>query len=254
MANHAVALALALAASLPVLQAAPSAGRRRWEIATFTWIERAPAEKGAAPNSQPLVADPALVAKALGSVQCHAGAQAEPLFAADEAADLGRIMAQALAVAGPGEDLQLVSTAKRGSGAFKSSLAVTARAFVQDGRLNLIVHDVRLDLVQEFLIFNKVPDYQFGSRAAAGPAVLTAAGAEARRADWVVLPLGQAAAATPDTPAAAPAPAGPPPPAEPPPPSANLLERLRVLKQARELNLITEEEYTQKRQELLKSF
>ena len=55
-------------------------------------------------------------------------------------------------------------------------------------------------------------------------------------------------------PVAVPVPVAEPAPAAKPAPSASVEERLMGLKRSREQNLITEEEYKQKKQELLKEY
>ena len=143
---------------------------------------------------------------------------------------------------------------------------MTARVFCRDGNLNLIVHDTRLDFMRVYFMDFRMPDFQYGSRAQAGGAVLHAAGAEARRPDWLVLPLGTAlrAAEAPiaappvaQPPAPAPAAITAPTPAAAPPPvasTASLEDRLRALKRLRDQGLISEADYTRKKQELLKDY
>jgi hypothetical protein len=125
-------------------------------------------------------------------------------------------------------------------------LGVTARVFAQDGKLNLIVRDARLDWVYGYYNNYQMPPITYGSRAKAGSEVLQAPGAESRRPDWLVLSL--------DPVAAPPVPAAEPAPAAKPMPSASVEERLQGLKRFREQNLITEEEYRQKKQDLLKEY
>jgi hypothetical protein len=98
-------------------------------------------------------------------------------------------------MATPDEDLQLLSTAKRGRFVLGDSLAVTGRVFVTDGKLNLIVHDARNDFMVEYRQETRIPDFQYGSRTVPGRVVLKAPGAEVRRTDWIVLPLGEGAPA-----------------------------------------------------------
>jgi hypothetical protein len=117
---------------------------------------------------------------------------------------------------------------------------VAARVFVQDGKLNLIVQDARLDFKYRYLMTNQMPVVQYGSRAKPGAVVLKAAGAELPRPDWVVLPLATTSAAQPEPAAATPA--------------LSVEDRLTGLKRFREQNLITEEEYTRKKAEILKDY
>ena len=222
--------------------------RGTWDFAPFSYVRRCPAEKGAPANSHPLQVDAAVLAQALGSVRFLSGREEAPLFVPAEVEGLAKALAEALAVAGPGEDLAVLSTRKRDKVFLRSSMAVTGRVFVQDGRLNLIIHEARLDYHLEYNLQNRMPDFDYGSRAIAGAETLKAPGAEVRRADWLVLPLGALA------PVAAAQPAPAPAPVQEKVPSATVEERLRELKRFREQDLITEEEYSRQKQELLKAF
>jgi hypothetical protein len=242
-----IALALLLLpVGLPV-SAVPSSDSKKWEYAAFSWVRRTPAERDAPPNGQPMRVDPASLVQTLGQVTVRVKAKDEPLFSGEEAAALGKAMAEALAVAGPDEDLEVLSTAKRTTRFTGVPLGVTARVFARDGKLNLIVREDRLDWVYAYNTNYQMPQFTYGSRAEAGGEVLHAPGAEARRPDWLVLSLEPAAPA-------APVPAAEPAPAAKPAPSASVEERLLGLKRFREQNLITEEEYKQKKQELLKEY
>jgi hypothetical protein len=242
---HLVALVLLIVpGSSPA--AAPSGTRHNWEITPWSWIRLKPAEKGAPANGHPLRVEAATLVQALGTLRLEAGGANEPLFDSTEAKDLGKAMAEALSVAEPGEDLELLSTSKRDTGTFGDSLGVTARVFVQAGKLNIIVHDARLEFVRQYYLEFRMPKFEYGSRTAAGTVVLKGAGVELRRPDWAVLPLVAA------TPVITPQPEVPLPAPASAPPAPSLESRLRDLKYLREQNLITEEEYAKKKEELLK--
>ncbi len=241
------ALVLTLLAGLTPLQAAPPTSRRQWDLSPFSWLRRSPAEPGAPPNSHPVQVSAKALEQALGSVMVASPEGDEHLFDPNEAAELSRPLSEALAVARPGEDVELVSTTKRLGAISPYALTVTARLFVVEGRLNLLVHDARWDVAFAYTLTLQMPEYKFGSRTKTSPVVLKADGAERRRPDWLVLPLALSA----PTPAAATAPAAAPAPVAPAP-SLNLEQRFLRLKQLREQNLITEEEFAKRKQELLK--
>lgn len=250
-------LVLALLAGQVPIQAAPPTTRRQWDLSLFTWIRRSPAEPGAPANAHPFKASAKALEQALGTIQVASPAGEERLFDPNEAADLGRSMSEALAVALPGEDLELISTQKRLGGISSYALTVTARAFVVDGRLNLLVRDARRDVLYAYNLNFQMPEFEFGSRSKASAVSLRAEGAEARRPDWLALPLAPSITQALPAPAPLPAPAATPAPAPPPPaiapaPSPSLEQRLLRLKQIREQNLITEEDYARRKQELLK--
>jgi hypothetical protein len=233
--------------------------QKLWDFGPLSHLKRVAAEKGAPPNSQPLKVDPAILARVLGSVHFMLKGREEPLFVPAEAEAIGVIMAEALALAQPGEDLELLSTTSRGAGLIGSNRSVAATAFAADGKLNLIVREARLDvLYYPSMSDNLLPRIDFGSRAKAGGVVLKAPGAETARADWLVLPLAAAPVSAPaPVPAPAPAilpPAAAPQVAQPEPRSASIEDHLRDLKRFRDQGLITDEEYTKEKQELLKAF
>jgi hypothetical protein len=183
------------------------------------------------------------------------GAQA--LFSADEVGELVGPLAQALGRAGPGDDVLLLSSARRAGDIFVSPLAVTVRLFVQGGQLQFIVHDARFEFYDVYRGTQALPRFSYGSRSAAGAVSVQSAGVTNRRADWLAIPL--QAAATPASPpvVAAPAAVAAPPPAAPArkaldaPAVEDIERRLETLKRLREKNLITEDEYQQKRREIL---
>lgn len=255
---HVAALALTLLVAQAPLSAAPPSTRHRWDLSLFSYVQRSPAEKGAPPNGHPLRVTAATIEQALADARVATRKDDEPLFGAKEAADLSKVLFEAFYLAGPGEDIELVSTAKRQGGFLDSSLTVTARLFLLDGKLNLLVHDARLDFMDAYNIDSRMPKFEYGSRTKPSSVVLKSLEGEVRRPDWLVLPLAAtapvAAAPAPPklAPVAAPLPAPAPVPALAPAAAPGLEERLLKLKRLREQNLITEEDYAKRKQELLK--
>lgn len=249
---------------------AVSSERRVWRISEFTAIRRAEREAGAPANQHPATIAPETLRQLLAPVRLVAGNGTQPLFAPDELSDLIEPLAEALSVASPGDDLLLLSTHRRDGGVLMAPLGLTARLFVQDNALQLIVHEARRDFVNAYIGSRIPPTFTFGSRAKAGLVTLQEPLSTVRRADWVAIPVNRAAAPAPapqpvvlPAPApgvppkaqAAPAPApAPAPAARPAPASADEIEqRLLTLKRLRERGLISEEEYQQKRREILQA-
>jgi hypothetical protein len=254
-------------ATLPALTVGPvragDPGRMQWKPANFTWVKRVPAEPGAPANDQPARIPRESLAAALASVRCQGDGPAEPLFVKDEAVLLAKTLGEAFALAQPGEDLVLLSTVRRSGGLMAPTLGVTARLFLKDGALNLIVHDTRLDFMGRYVAENTLPVFAYGTRGTASGARLEAPGATRLRADWLALPLAVPAAApsAPPAPTVAPAPTpAPAVPVAPAPPArdaafyAAQTERLRALKKLRDENLISEAEYQAKREAILRDF
>lgn len=240
--------------------------RRTWQIGEFKSVQLVPKESGSEANQQPVSVQPEWLRQQLAYVRTTVNGVSVPLFAADELADLIEPIAQALSLAQPNDDLLLLSTARRGEGILVAPMGVTARLFAQGGNLNLIVRDARLDFVNNYRGSHVAPQFTFGSRSQAGSAVVQSANATSRRADWVAIPL---TGSTTAAPAAAPAPMAHPSAQVAPAPAAPALvpaaksrdaafyeeqeQRLQALKRLRDKGLISEEEYQQKRKEILSS-
>jgi hypothetical protein len=244
------ALLLALA---PVAARAAEPGQTQWLLANFTWVKRVPAEPGAPPNAHPAVLSEATLTATLGTVQATDEGQPVPLFAKGELKGLVKALGEALALAQPGEDVILLSTYKRGGGFMEMPVGLTARLFVKDGALNLIVHDARLTFMDRYSADRTLPTFVYGSRTAATPTSLQAPGATRLRGDWLALaPVADAPPALAATPTA-------PRAAEPPAPARDAAfyeaqrERLKALKKLRDENLLTEAEYQDKRAAIVKT-
>ena len=181
--------------------------KKVWQIGEFTSVQRVPREAGSAPNQHPALVQIEGLRQALGAMRLDVGGKPEPLFGNDELTELVEPLRQALSVAGPGDDLLLLSTDRRGQGFLAPQLGLTARLFVQGDQLNLIVRDARLDFVSIYLGTNRnvLQTFTYGSRTMVGSAKLQSVSGSSKRADWMLIPMG-AAAVTATAPVAAPAP------------------------------------------------
>jgi hypothetical protein len=258
-------LLLALAA-WPARASEPA--QTQWKLNTFTWVKRVPAEAGAPASAQPANLTPEALQAALGPVLVSLEGEDTALFAKDELKPLAKALSEALALAKPGEDLVVLSTFKRSSSFLEMAMGLTARLFVRDGTLNLIVHDARLDFMSRYSVDRTLPTFTYGSRSTASGVTLQAPGAIRLRADWLALPLSTIPAPAPvvvPVTAALPAKATPTTPASPaitPDPSAGprdaafyeaQTQRLKALKKMRDEDVLTEAEYQQKREAILKT-
>lgn len=247
-------------------------GRRQWLVSEFTELQLQPRETGAAANEHPQAVPAAQIRNWMQGIALVRGNQREPLFGADELSSLPQVIADALAVATPQDDLLLLSTSRREGGLLGTPYGLTARLFVQGGALQLIVHDARLDFYNEYRGARILPTFRFGSRGAAGSVKLSSPDATATRGDWLAFALAPkaatpmaapvvapaaAATAAPAAPARAAAPAAAPVTPAGPARDARFYDeqeqRLRSLKRLRDQNLITEEEYQAKRKEILQA-
>ncbi|RQP22873.1 SHOCT domain-containing protein [Piscinibacter terrae] len=251
--------------------------KKTWRLSEFTAVQIVPREAGSAPNAHPARLNPEGVRQQLVLVQAKVDGKSFPLFYGEEIQDLVEPITQALSVAGPNEDLVLLSTHRRGESVLTAPLGITARLFVQDGNLNVIVHDARRDFVDAYIGTKIPPTFEFGERAKQSKAVVQSTSAATKRTDWIAIPIAAAvpapvvpAAMTAPTaapiqqaapagtvttlPAPAPAPAAVLPAATPTRDTAYYEEqarRLKGLKLLRDQGAITEEEYQQKRKEIL---
>jgi hypothetical protein len=252
-------------------QTGTSSKQRLWSIHEFTRIELVAREPGAEPNQHPATLQPEGLRQQLAQIQTVGRNGPQPLFAPDELGELVLPLTQALERAGPGDDVLLLSSARRAGDIFMAPTAVTARLFVQGGQLQFIVRDARLEFYDTYRGTHVAPRFGFGSRKAAGGASVQSAAAASARPDWLAIPLQGAAPvsaaavpAVPTVPTTAVAPAVPaaiaPAVAASPPPARKALDaatvedierRLEVLKRLRDKGLINEDEYQQKRKEIL---
>ena len=236
--------------------------QRNWSIGQFTAVELVTREVDAPANQHPADWSIGRVRQQLASVNAVIDGVLQPLFFDAELEALAGPVSQALSVAGPNDDLLLLSTHRRGGGIFVPPSAITARLFVQDGRLQLIVRDARLDFYNQYLGSRVAPTFSYGTRATAGTAVLRSDAAASRRADWLSISAEPASTTRPISPepVAAPAKAGRASSAPGAAPAAGpqdagftdeMERRLLTLKHLRDKGLITEAEYQQKRKEVL---
>ncbi len=251
-------------------------------------IERS--EPGAEPNQHPVAVDAASIRSLLASLRL-AKTKPEPLLSAAELDEISAPVAAALRKAKPDQDVTFAVSDRHGvMGPLAPREVTTARVFRRDGQLNVIVGLVRRDFENELRGSGYLIPFEPGTRAkAVDPdariGVENGAGVN-RRADWVTLSLeGRPAPTTPiaapvapiappsaaqagvGTPAASPAtpvPAVPAPhitsprdaaPAAAPDADAiyrGVSERLKALQKLRDSGLITEQEYQEKRRQILK--
>ena len=263
-------------------------GRQLWRISDYSHVELVAREAGSPDNQHPWTVEQGTLRSWLQQVNLLRNGTPKPLFGNDELGNIAPAIAEALANARPDQDIALVSSAHHEDNSFFGITAVTARLFVVDGHLNLIVHDARVDFYDAARGSGMAPHFTIGSRTSEGSWPVTSAGATNKRADWLVLgrpPLPTAVAApapvvaplAPPAPTVRPAPgavpmAAPPAPVAPPaavappvpvaPPAvvvpaapmapADAEQRLLTIKRLYEKGLITKSEYDKKRAEIIK--
>jgi len=250
-------------------------GRQLWRLADYTTVELVAREPGAPDNQHPWTVDSATLHSWLQQVTVLRSGKPRPLFASDELDKISPAIVEALANARPDQDIALVSSAHHEDNNFFSISAVTARLFVVDGHLNMIVHDARVDFYDAARGSGMAPHFTSGSRTSEGTWPVTSPGATNKRADWLVLgvvppppvvaapvapvaptaPVPAPVVAAPTAPAVpvAPAVVAPVPPAPPAAAeSTDAEQRLLTIKRLYDKGLLTKSEYEKKRAEIIK--
>ena len=243
---------------------------------SFVRIEQR--EPGAALNEHPFPISAEALRVLLARVQLPG--EKEALWNAQELDEIAPPLASALAQASAEQDVSFSTAGQHGLlGPLAPKLNTTARIFRRDGQLQLIVGVVRQDIGSAFRGSGVLGPIEMGKRAApvkSGTQLgIAPEFGRLQRGDWVVLGLdaaAPAAAAVPPLPAVPAVPAAPaagwgaPPagvpaaaPVPPAPPAdaeaiaRSVGERLKALQKLRDAGLVTEQEYQEKRREILKT-
>ena len=260
-------------------------GRQLWRLSDYTTVELVAREPGAPDNEHPWTVEANTLHALLQQVQLVRAGPAKPLFAIDELNNIVPAITEALSRARPDQDIALVSSARHEDNTFYGITAVTARLFVIDGHLNLIVHDARVDFYDAARGSGMAPHFTVGSRTSEGSSPIASPSGANKRGDWLVLAPVSAPPAAPAAPAvmtappaavappavvAPPAPVAPvapaapvvvPVPAAPPAPvvapaapaaSQDAEQRLLTIKRLYDKGLLTKSEYEKKRAEIIK--
>jgi hypothetical protein len=245
------------------LAAASAANARTLHESSRIALYSAAAEPGSH-NSHPAKLDPDRLSDALSRVRARSGESGEviDLFPVKNREEAAKRLAMELRKLEPDEELHLVSFRRIGHLISSQRNATGARVFVEDGRLNFIFGQI-----DRFYSEFRDPDRPIppmGSRKQAAKLkgkILPADGLTFvnGRNDWVALDL---VPVTPPQPVAAPpaygtsqqAPMATSPNPAIAPREKTIEEKLQILKNLREKDLITEEEYTTKKKQILDAF
>lgn len=229
------------------------------------FVKVVPRERGESPdvvNEHPAAISPAALRRLLASPRLSGEGEggARPLFTDLELKVLEEALASGLRQAGPDEELTFAVFGYHPAlmGLAREAKVTTGRIFLREGRLNLILGIVQREAKDHE--DRRLHPFVAGSRlkpsTLAGGIVPAPDGVPftLKRGDWLV--FDPAASVPSDEPAPA-APATTPAPRPPEPqkkgerPARGIEERLRILIDLKEKQLITEEEYRAKRREIL---
>lgn len=213
-------------------------------------------------NSHPITLAADQLSAALSRVRARSGETNEiiDLFPEKNREEAAKLLAKELRRIDPDQELHLVSFRKSGTIFSGSRTASGARVFMENGQLNLIFGQIDLRY-SEFRDPDR-PVPPMGSRQQAASLKGRLMPAEGStfvdgRNDWVALDLVRNVSPPPAiAPAAkgwAPAPGGEPPKAAIKPKERSIEEKFQVLKNLRDKDLITEQDYVDKKREILDS-
>ena len=230
----------------------------------FGYVHLEKIEAGAPQNDHPYSVSEDDLKTVLSKLQIKVLGVDEPLFNEEELDDVAPSISQGLLGARADQDITFASVGKHGKSRFNT--ATSGRIFVKNGQLNIIFNEVRGEFEPEFRALGVVRPFLPGSRNKSSQVAISTGAdishpADGRR-DWVIV----AANAIPNTtpvprapqkaaPAVAPnvAPVPAAPIASPAPDYQDIEKRLSVIKDLKQKGLITQEEYDQKRKEILKN-
>jgi hypothetical protein len=271
--------ALALVAAVTCAADAPREVVVLWS-ANDQWVKIEPQDDAAAPpNDHPAQLASDAVSTALAALRIRivdedtATEAQRSVFTAEELRNLAPRIASGLAKAGPRQDVTFstIGSHPRSAGGLVKDPGVNAgRVFYDDGKLNVIFGELQSGYRKRYVYGQRTEDFtprEEGSRTkaaehdwalAARPGVELHANADGVREDWVEIDsaaVASGAAAVSQAPAAATLPAattagsGAGPAATKS--GVDIEQRLKTLKELRDKNLISEEAYRAKVQELL---
>ncbi len=268
--------ALALVAAVTCAADTPRDVIVLWS-ANDQWVKVEPQDDAAAsPNDHPAQLANEAISNALAALRVRivdedtATEAQRSVFTAEELRNLAPRIASGLAKAGPAQDVTFstIGSHPRAAGGLVKDPGVNAgRVFYDDGKINVIFGELQSGYRKRSVYGQRTEDFtarQQGSRTqaaehewalAARPGVELHSNAGGVRNDWVEIDSAAAAsdAAVSQAPAAA-TPAVAPGSGQGPAvtkSSADLEHRLKTLKELRDKNLISEEAYRAKMQELL---
>jgi hypothetical protein len=258
---------LALVATITCAADAPRDVIVLWS-ANDQWVKIEPQDDAAAsPNDHPVQLANEAVSNALAALRIRivdedTAAEAQrSVFTAEELRNLAPRIASGLAKAAPRQDVTFstIGSHPRSAGGLVKDPGVNAgRVFYEDGKINVIFGELQSGYRKRSVYGQRTEDFtprQQGSRTkaaendwalAARPGVALHSNAGGMREDWVEIDaaaVASAAAAVTQPPAAATPPAAKS--------GADIEQRLKTLKELRDKNLISEEAYRAKMQELL---
>jgi len=242
------------------------------------WVKIEPQDDAASPNDHPVQLASEAISNALAALRIRivdedAATEAQRLvFTAEELRNLAPRIASGLAKAGPRQDVTFstIGSHPRSAGGLVKDPGVNAgRVFYDDGKLNVVFGELQSGYRKRSVYGQRTEDFtprRQGSRTkatehewvlAARPGVELHATAGSVRSDWVEIDaaaVASGAAAVAQAPAAATPPTATAGSGEGPAATksdADLEQRLKTLKELRDKNLISEEAYRAKMQELL---
>jgi len=210
---------------------------------------RLQAAESDAKNAQPVSVSAERLRLLLASVKVKDGhGEVVLLFADAEVERLAEPLSKALRLADVRQDIVFFSSERRGEGLFAPRLGIAGRIFHADDAIQIIFGAARLDFADQLRATNVMPPFSFGGRAAPSEvdvgAERAAHPAGGARRDWLVWHTAeepQAGSSSEEGQAS-----------KDDRFSQQQEQRLRLLQRLREQGLITDQEYQEKKREILR--
>lgn len=228
------------------------------------YVRLDPIEPGAPANSHPFVVSVDQLSRLLARIKVSGAASisAVPVFSKEEMDRIAGPLSQALSKAAPNQDVTFAVASPRGIfGAYSVDAITTGRLFVHDDSLNLIFGVVQQRVGGDMLDQGHTPEIAPGRRARRIDLSwkIEAGGAQfhERRGDWLVFDRSAIPAPTPPAMRQAPETGATSTGEAATAPTTierkeqEIENRLRVLDRLKEKGVITEQEYRERRSEIL---
>ncbi|MBB5017248.1 hypothetical protein HNQ59_000510 [Chitinivorax tropicus] len=254
----------------------PKTGDKLYEANEFDIVRLTATD--APGNQHPVQISAEQLKATLADIELKTGdSKSLPLFTEDELTVLSAPISYGFSKASPGQDITFMTTDRHGAlGLLAPKLGTSGRMFIKDNRLHVIIGDAHVEYQAQYRMTGFKRNFSMGDRQTASKVTLQlnrqaqSVGSQQVRNDWVALSLQQPTATVQTTantvapnppnsangkapqPVVVSTPVVAPSPTITPRENRSVEDRLRSLQSLRDKNLISDDEYRQKRIDILK--